>query len=83
MKLSGDYDVKELIRALQGNFSCQYVTKNSKNKPLPLEEQKITLELFFLHIEIFPVTGEIIVYRVADDPNSTKKLVKLVTLEGK
>ena len=83
MKLSGDYDPKELVRALQGNFSCQRVTKNSKGKPLPLEEQKISLELFFLRIDIFPVMGSVDIYAVNEDESGQKKLKKLVTLSGK
>lgn len=83
MKLSGEYDVKELVRALQGNFSCQRITKNSKGKPLPLEEQKIVLEHFFLHIEMFPVTGQVVFYTITEDDSGVKKLNKLMTLTGK
>lgn len=83
MKLSGEYDIKELVRALQGNFSCQRVTKNSKGKTLPLEEQKIVLEAFFLHLEIFAVTGEVVIYTISEDDKGTKKLSRVVTLTGK
>lgn len=83
MKLSGEYDIKELVRALQGNFSCQRVTKNSKGKVLPIEEQKIVLEAFFLHIEIFAVTAEIVIYTISEDDKGTKKLSKVMTLTGK
>jgi len=83
MKLSGEYDIKELVRALQGNFSCQRVIKNSKGKVLPIEEQKIVLEAFFLHIEIFAVTAEIVIYTISEDDKGTKKLSKVMTLTGK
>ena len=83
MKLSGEYDIKELVRALQGNFSCQRVTKNPKGKVLPIEEQKIVLEAFFLHIEIFAVTAEIVIYTISEDDKGTKKLSKVMTLTGK
>lgn len=83
MKLSGEYDIKELVRALQGNFACQRVTKNSKGKPLPPEEQKVVLELFFLHIEMFPTTGQMVIYAISEDDSGVKKLNKLMTLTGK
>lgn len=83
MKLSGDYDIKELVRTLQGNFSCQRVTKNSKGKPLPPEEQKIVLEHFFLRIELFPKTAQMDIYTISEDDSGVKKLNKVMTLTGK
>lgn len=83
MQLSGEYGLSELVRTLQGNFSCQKVTKTSKGKALPLEEQKITMELFFLHIELFPVKGIIEIYSISDDEKGVKKLNKLMTLTAK
>lgn len=83
MKLSGDYDVKELVRALQGNFSCQTRDKNSKGKPLPADEQCVRLELFFLCIEFYKSTGEVKIYTIEEDENGTKKLTPLCTVAGK
>jgi hypothetical protein len=83
MQLSGEYGLDELVRTLQGNFSCQKVTKNSKGKTLPLEEQKIVMELFFLHVELFPVKGIIEIYSISDDEKGVKKLNKLMTLTAK
>jgi hypothetical protein len=83
MQLSGEYGLDELVRTLQGNFSCQKVTKNSKGKTLPLEEQKIVMELFFLHVELIPVKGIIEIYSISDDEKGVKKLNKLMTLTAK
>lgn len=84
MKLSGNYSFEDLARTLQGNFSCQSVTKNSNGKPLG-ENSRITLELFFLRIDIFyeKNSPEIKVYSVSEDQNGQKLLKPLVTIAGK
>lgn len=82
MKLSGLYEVEELIRTFQGNFSCQYFTKNAKGKPLE-ENERITLELFFLRVDIYPKKKLMKVYTVSEDEHSQQTLKEIATFEGK
>lgn len=73
MKLSGDYSSDDLVRAFQGNFSCMYVTKNSRGKPLSESEKHIRVEYFFLRADIYK--DRIEVYRIEYD--NYDKLIKL------
>lgn len=77
MKLSGHYTLEDLVRTLQGNFSCQYITKNSKGKALAEADQHIRLELFFVRFEIFKTRVEI--YK-SDSTGDGEKLTKICTL---
>lgn len=78
MKLAGDYGLSDIVRALQGNFSCQSVTKNSRGKPLPKENSHVRLELFFLRFEIYP--DRVDVYRTETGDTGTETLIKLGTI---
>lgn len=80
MKLSGNYSHEELARALQGNFSCQEFTKDSKKKPL--DDPYIRLELFFVAIEIHPETGKLVISKIKDDDKGTTELTPLLTIES-
>lgn len=82
MKLSGLYEVAELIRTFQGNFSCQHFTKNAKGKPLG-DAERITLELFFLRFDICPIKKEVKVYTVTEDEHSQQTLKLICTFSGK
>lgn len=53
MRLSGEYDIKELARTFQGNFSCESVVKDGKGNSLPEAQRHTRLELFFLGVEIY------------------------------
>lgn len=80
MKLSGNYTHEELSRALQGNFSCQEFTKNSKKKPLA--DPYIRLELFFIAMEIHPVTKKVVISKITDDGKGTTELTPLLTVSA-
>lgn len=80
MKLSGNYSHEELARALQGNFSCQEFTKDSKKKPL--DDPYIRLELFFVAIEIHPETGKLVISKIKDDDKGTTELTPLLTIKS-
>jgi hypothetical protein len=82
MKLSGQYSHEELARALQGNFSCQQVLNNSKGEPLGVDEH-ITLELFFLKVDIYPHKEQVVISKVSEDSYGQKTAEELVTLESK
>lgn len=73
MKLSGQYQIDDLVRAFQGNFSCMYVTKNSRGKPLSESEKHIRVEYFFIRADIYKDRIEL--YRIEYD--NYDKLVKL------
>lgn len=77
-RLSGEYSVDELVRAFQGNFSCQSVTRNSRGTPLPESERHIRLEYFFIRAEIYK--DHITVYK-SDSTDGTQKLTKLGELQ--
>lgn len=81
MKLSGQYSIEELVRALQGNFLCQSVTRDGRNKLLAENKQHVALELFFLRFEFYK-DKTVKVYQISEDENGTKKLSPLVTLQG-
>lgn len=83
MKLSGNYNLEDLVRTLQGNFSCQTRDKNAKGKPLPAEEQCVRLELFFLAFEFYKATNQVKVYTLSEDDNGVKKMTPLCTLGQK
>lgn len=78
MKLAGDYGLSDIVRALQGNFSCQSVTKNSRGKALPRENCHVRLELFFLRFEIYH--DRVDVYRTETGETGAETLIKLGTI---
>lgn len=82
MKLSGQYSFEDMSRALQGDFLCQSVTRDGKGKLLPEDKQYIAMELFFLRFEFYK-DKTVVVYKIEEDKNGTKKLVPMVTVEGK
>jgi hypothetical protein len=82
MKLSGQYSFEDMSRALQGDFLCQSVTRDGKGKLLPEDKQYIALELFFLRFEFYK-DKTVAVYKIEEDKNGTKKLVPMMTVEGK
>ena len=82
MKLSGQYSFDDMCRALQGDFLCQSVTRDGKGKLLPEDKQYIAMELFFLRFEFYK-DKTVKVYKIEEDKNGTKKLVPMVTVEGK
>lgn len=82
MKLSGQYSFEDMSRALQGDFLCQSVTRDGKGKLLPEDRQYIAMELFFLRFEFYK-DKTVVVYKIEEDKNGTKKLVPMVTVEGK
>ena len=77
-RLSGEYSAEDLVRAFQGNFSCQSVTRNSRGAPLPESERHIRLEYFFIRAEIYKDRIEI--YK-SDSTDGTQKLTKLGELQ--
>lgn len=79
MQLSGDYSVNDLVRTLQGNFSCQSVSKNSKGKALDPKDQHIRLELFFVRFEIYK--DKVVIYR-NDDGKLTEMCELPVAQDG-
>lgn len=81
MKLSGNYSIEDLQRTLQGNFSCQEFTKDSKGKPLPEEKQYIRLELFFIALEIYPKRGEVVILKIKDDDKGSTQLTPLFSVK--
>lgn len=81
MKLSGQYSLDDLVRALQGNFLCQSITRDGRGKLLADDKQYVALELFFLRFEFYN-NKTVKVYKVSEDENGTKKLSPLVTLQG-
>lgn len=81
MKLSGNYSIEDMRRALQGNFACTEFTKDSKGEPLPDEKQYIRLELFFVALEIYPKKGEVTVCKIKDDERGGTALTPLFTLK--
>ena len=82
MKLSGQYSFEDMCRALQGDFLCQSVTRDGKGKLLPEDKQYIAMELFFLRFEFYK-DKTVKVYKIEEDKNGTKKLVPMMTVEGK
>lgn len=79
MKLSGDYNIDEVRRALQGDFSCQTFKTDAKKKPLG-DSEHITLELFFLRLDFYPKKKECRVYSIGTDEKGAKTLTPLMTL---
>ena len=77
MKLSGNYSTDDLIRTLQGNFSCTHVTKTAKGKALDAADQHIRLELFFVRLEIFK--DKVVFYKF-DSTGDGEKLTEICTL---
>lgn len=75
-KLSGNYTHEEISRVLQGNFACREFTRNSKKEPL--EDPYIRLELFFVAVEIHPVTGKLVISKITDDDKGGTKLTPLL-----
>lgn len=82
MKLSGQYSFEDMCRALQGDFLCQSVTRDGKGKLLPEDKQYIAMELFFLRFEFYK-DSTVAIYKIEEDKNGTKKLVPMMTVEGK
>ena len=82
MKLSGKYSFEDMCRALQGDFLCQSVTRDGKGKLLPENKQYVALELFFLRFEFYK-DNTVAIYKIEEDRNGTKKLVPMMTVEGK
>lgn len=82
MKLSGQYLFEDMCRALQGDFLCQSVTRDGKGKLLPEDKQYIAMELFFLRFEFYK-DNTVAIYKIEEDKNGTKKLVPMMTVEGK
>lgn len=82
MKLSGQYSFEDMCRALQGDFLCQSVTRDGKGKLLPEDKQYIAMELFFLRFEFYK-DNTVAIYKIEEDKNGTKKLVPMMTVEGK
>lgn len=82
MKLSGQYSFEDMCRALQGDFLCQSVTRDGKGKLLPEDKQCIAMELFFLRFEFYK-DNTVAIYKIEEDKNGTKKLVPMMTVEGK
>ena len=83
MKLSGQYSFEDMCRTLQGNFLCQSVTRDAvKGKLLPEDKQYIAMELFFLRFEFYK-DNTVAIYKIEEDKNGTKKLVPMMTVEGK
>ena len=80
MKLNGNYGLKDIVQALQGNFGCTDVRKTTKGKEL--DDKFIRLELFFISIEIHYSTDKRIeIFRI-DESNGVKGYVPLLTLRG-
>lgn len=79
MKLSGKYSFEELSRALQGNFSCQQVTKNSRGEQLG-DNEYVSMELFFLRFDFYPKKNVTKIYTVSEDAYGQKTLKPLVTI---
>lgn len=73
-RLSGDYSPDDLVRAFQGNFSCQSVTRNSRGTPLPESERHIRLEYYFIRAEIY--NDRIAIYK-SDSTDWSQKLTKI------
>lgn len=71
-----------MCRALQGDFLCQSVTRDGKGKLLPEDKQYIAMELFFLRFEFYK-DNTVAIYKIEEDKNGTKKLVPMMTVEGK
>lgn len=82
MKLSGSYSLDDLRRALQGNFSCTEFVKDSHGHTLPEEKQYIRIELFFIALEFYPKTGEVIVSKIKDDGKGSTELRKIMKISG-
>lgn len=82
MKLSGQYSFEDMCRALQGDFLCQSVTRDGKGKLLPEDKQYTAMELFFLRFEFYK-DNTVAIYKIEEDKNGTKKLVPMMTVEGK
>ena len=80
MTLSGNYDIEELRRALQGDFSCQTFKTDSKKKPLG-DNEHITLELFFMRFDFYPKKKELKVYSIGTDEKGSKILTPVMTLK--
>ena len=74
-RLSGDYSPDDLVRAFQGNFSCQSVTRNT---PLPESERHIRLEYYFIRAEIYK--DRIAIYK-SDSTDGSQKLTKIGELQ--
>lgn len=77
MKLSGNYSLDDLVRTLQGNFSCQSETDKTDG------HEFISVEYFFLRAEIDSTKNEVRIFSVSEDQYGTKRLKPLVTLAGK
>ena len=73
-KLAGHYAVEDLIRALQGNFACQSVTRNSKGEELDEDKKHIRLELFFVRAEVY--SDKVVLYK-SENGDGGEKLTKL------
>jgi hypothetical protein len=80
MKLSGNYDIDEVRRALQGDFSCQTFKTDSKKKPLG-DNERITLELFFMRFDFYPKKKVLNVYSIGTDEKGAKILTPVMTLK--
>lgn len=85
MKLSGNYSLEDLVRTLQGNFSCREFTKTANGKLLDSDKQYIRIELFFVAVEIYhkASTPCIKIFKIKDDEKGTTELYPLMVLEGK
>ena len=77
MKLSGNYSLDDLVRAIQGNFSCQSETDKTDS------HEFISLEYFFLRAEIDSTKNEVRIFGISEDKYGAKRLKPLVTLAGK
>lgn len=83
MKLAGNYSFEDLRRTLQGNFSCQLVTKDSRGHWLDEKDQRVTLELYFIRVDMYPNRNEIVISSVSEDESGQKNLKTIMTLQGK
>ena len=80
MKLNGLYDFKQLVQALQGNFGCTDITKNSHGKEL--DDKFVRLELFFLAFEVhYTQVKRVVISRISED-KGIKRYDTLLTLRG-
>ena len=80
MKLSGNYQLADLVQTFQGHFNCFDNTKNSKGKAI--EDKYIRLELFFVAFAIhYAINKRVEIQRISDD-GGIKKYDTLLTLKG-
>ena len=81
MKLVGEYGLRDIINALQGNFGCTNVTTSKSGAEL--SDKFYRLELFALSIELhYTESKRLEVYRIDESQNGKKGYVPLLTLRA-